>query len=359
MAEDPLVQVFEYQGPVCASFGSAFYGDLCRLIAADLTEPVRNLFDPWGGRSFKALMEAAVSLRFLGALHDLALSGDDAALAATFPPVGSDAAAAWRAARAAIQARGDQFVAFMAHEPQTNEVRRAACLLPGFLTVATETRLPLRCLEIGASAGLNQLWHRFGYDFGSAGRWGDPAAPLQLHTAWTGPPPPLAAPIRVAETRACDRKPIDLAAPAQRRRLKAYLWPDQPERIARFDAAAGMAVAAGVRVEAADAADWTAANAAPQAGAATVLFHSIVWQYLPDATRRAIAAALDHHGAAAAPEAPLAWLRMEPQSGQAFPIELRLTLWPGARERRLAQVHAHGANVAWDPIDAEALRQGA
>jgi hypothetical protein len=50
---------------------------------------------------------------------------------------------------------------------------------------------------------------------------------------------------------------------------------------------------------------------------------------------------------------------MEPQTGQAFPIELRLTLWPGGRERRLALVHAHGASVAWDPIDAEALRHEA
>ena len=247
MADDPLVQVFEYQGPVCANFGSAFYGDLCRLIAADLSGQVRALLAPWRGLSFKALMEAAVSLRFLGALHDLALSGDDPTLAATFPPTGADADAAWQATREALAARPDRFAAFMTHEPQTNEVRRAACLLPGFLQVAAETALPLRCFEIGASAGLNQLWHRFGYDLGAAGRWGDPTAPLQLDSAWTGPAPALSAAVRVAESRACDRRPIDLADAAQRRRLKAYLWPDQTERLARFDAAAGMAVAAGFR----------------------------------------------------------------------------------------------------------------
>jgi hypothetical protein len=31
-----------------------------------------------------------------------------------------------------------------------------------------------------------------------------------------------------------------------------------------------------------------------------------------------------------------------------MPIELRLTLWPGGDERRLAVVQAHGATVAWD-----------
>jgi len=346
MADDDLTRVFQSQSAVCAAFGSPFYAGLTAAVAADLAPPVRALFDPWAGQSFQQLMDAAVSLRFLGALHDLALSGEDAALTVAFPPA-TDAEAAWRAARAAIERHGARLAAFMEHEPQTNEVRRSVCLLPGFLTVAAETGLPLRCLELGASAGLNQLWSRFGYDLGGAGRWGDPAAPVQLDTAWTGPPPPLDASLRVVETAACDRAPIDVADPAQRRRLKAYLWPDQLERIARFDAAADMAIAASVRVEAADAAAWAEANAAPREGVATVVFHSIFWQYLPAATQAALTDAITRHGAVATPAAPLAWLRMEPPTGQIIPIELRLTLWPGGEERVLAEVQAHGANVAW------------
>ena len=243
--------MFQSQSTVCAAFGSPFYAGLTAAVAADLAPPVRALFDPWAGQSFQQLMDAAVSLRFLGALHDLALSGDPA-LTATFPPSGDDAVAAWRAARAAIERHDARLAAFMAHEPQTNEVRRSVCLLPGVLTVAAETGLPLRCLEVGASAGLNQLWDRFRYRLGDLA-WGAPDAPLELQTDWSGPPPPLDAPIHVLERRACDRAPIDVADPAQRRRLKAYLWPDQLERIARFDAAADMAIGAGVRVEAADA----------------------------------------------------------------------------------------------------------
>jgi hypothetical protein len=109
-----------------------------------------------------------------------------------------------------------------------------------------------------------------------------------------------------------------------------------------------MALAAGTEVEAADAATWTLARAAPRTGIATVVFHSIFWQYLPPRTRAALRAALKTHGAAATPDAPLAWLRMEPPDGQAMPIELRLTLWPGGEERRLAIVHAHGADIAWE-----------
>src|SRR5215472_17094894 len=186
MTHDPLTRNFETQSAVCAEFGSAFYGELAGRIAAELAPCVRALFAPWEGRSFEDLMGVAAALRFLAAIHDLALSGDDPALAAAFPPAG-DATAAWAAAKAAIARDPARFAAFMAHEPQTNEVRRSACLLPGFLTVAAETRLPLACLELGASAGLNQLWHRYGYQLLGAGRWGDRAAPLQLDTDWSGP----------------------------------------------------------------------------------------------------------------------------------------------------------------------------
>jgi len=346
MTDDPLARVFRGQAQICASFGSPFYAALAGR-AADGLDEMRGLFAPWDGQSFEELMGAAVSLRFLGAMHDLALSGDGVALAAAFPPV-SDADAAWEAARAAIARDPARFAAFMAHEPQTNEVRRSACLLPGLLTIAAETGLPLACLELGASAGLNQLWNRYGYDYGEAGRWGDPASPLTLDSTWTGPAPPWDAPIHVAQTAACDRKPIDLNDPLQRRRLKAYLWPDQTERIERFDAAAGLALAAGTKVEAADAAAWTLARAAPREGVATVVYHSIFWQYLPAETKVALRAAIDAHAAAATPSAPLAWLRMEPVEGQPFPIELRLTLWPGGEDHRLATVHAHGATVNWE-----------
>lgn len=342
---DALSLAFAAQARGCATFGSRFYAELCGHAAGSLDE-LGELFAPWAGDTFEAVMSAAVPLRFLGALHDLVLSGEDPALAAAFPPVG-DADAAWRAAVAAAGARPLRFAAFMAHEPQTNEVRRSACLLPGFLTVAAATGLPLACIELGASAGLNQLWPRYRYDYGAAGTWGDAASPVRLDAAWTGPHPPLDAPVSLARTAACDRAPIDIADPAQRRRLKAYLWPDQTERLARLDAAADLALAAGVRVERTDAAAFVRDRAAPATGVATVVFHSIFWQYLNAETRGALCTLMAGHGAAASADAPLAWLRMEPDGEQPFPIELRLTLWPGGEDRRLAHVHAHGASVEW------------
>ena len=46
-----------------------------------------------------------------------------------------------------------------------------------------------------------------------------------------------------------------------------------------------------------------------------MLFHSVVWQYLPEDTKAAIAQAMDDAGANAAPDRPLAWLRMEGLGG--------------------------------------------
>jgi hypothetical protein len=349
---EPLARAFAFQSAGCAQFGSRFYAELTEMIADDadsndLPTSVLHLFTPREDQSFEDLVNAAVPLRLLGAVHDLALSGDDPTLTAAFPPAG-DAGAAWAAAKAAIARDPARFARFMAHEPQTNEVRRSACLLPGFLTVAAETGLPLACLELGASAGLNQLWDRYRYDYGAAGGWGDPASPLTLSAEWAGPPPPLDAPLRVARRAACDRKPIDLADPTERRRLKAYLWPDQTERIVRFDAAAAMAAHAGVTVEEADAVDWTLARAAPRPGVAIVVYHSIFWQYLGPRTQAALTEAIEIHGAAATADAPLAWLRMEPATGRMTQIELRLTLWPDGDERRLALVQAHGASVTWE-----------
>jgi hypothetical protein len=235
----------------------------------------------------------------------------------------------------------------MAHEPQTNEVRRSACLLPGFLTIAATTGLPLACFELGASAGLNQLWRRFHYDYGEAGVWGDPASPVRLTSDWAGPPPPLDAKLSLASVAACDRKPIDISDPIQRRRLEAYIWPDQIERVERFEAAVTMALASAMKVNAADAVDWTRTRCAPRAGYATVIYHSIFWQYLPEAAQASLRAAIETHGAAATAEAPLAWLRMEPPDGGPMPIELWLTIWPAGEARRLATVHAHGASVDW------------
>jgi hypothetical protein len=236
--------------------------------------------------------------------------------------------------------------AFLLSPPQTNEVGRSGVLVGGFLQIAKETGLPLRLLEIGASAGLNSVWDRYHYQLGAAA-WGDPLSAVRIAPSWEGPSPPIDVPIRVVGRFACDIAPIDLEDPAQRLRLKAYVWPDQVERLSRLENAIDLARAHGPKVERANAADWIAARLRePAAGSVTVLYHSIMWQYLPSETQASIGASLNAAGGNATNAAPLAWLRFEFSHSESQP-ELRMTLWPSAHEVRLAVAHPHGSSVKW------------
>lgn len=340
-----VVRALQLQAGVCRNMGSSLNGDLLDRAAADglAGGPVRRLMAPWADVDLKGQFDAAAPLRLIASWHELALSGDDPPTARAYAAL--DAEAIWAAVKVAMVEREDRLAAFMAHEPQTNEARRAIALVGGFLEVAKATGLPLRCFEIAASAGLNLSWDRFRYRMGEA-TWGDPAAAVVLDADWTGSPPPIDAAVTVVERAACDRRPTDLADPVQRRRLMSYIWADQIDRVDRMRAAIEVALANGVKVEAADAVDWVRARVRPKPGAATVLYHSVFWQYMPPESQAALAALIGEIGASATADAPFAWLRMEPP-GVTPKMDIRLTLWPGGAERLLAHSHPHGASVEW------------
>jgi hypothetical protein len=290
------------------------------------------------------VLSDAAPLRLVAAIHDLALSGEHAELSEAYAAL--DPARAWAAAEALIPAHGARLARFMEHEPQTNEVRRCIALLGGFLEAARLTGLPLRCFEVAASAGLNLSWDAYRYELGG-GHWGDPTSKVRIDTDWQGGLPPLDAKVAVVERAACDRRPTDLTDADQRRRLLSYYWPDQTERLARIRAAMDHTVASGVRVEEADAVDWVRSRVRLQAGAATVVYHSVVWSYLSPERRAAFTAAMAELGAAATPEAPFAWLSKEPSEADYMTMEVRLRLWPGGEDRLIAECQPHAAWVRW------------
>ena len=349
MTKDVLIGALRVQAGACGNLGSPFYEALLNHIADDVAAdgPTAALLAPWNGAGMRRLFDEAVPLRIANAFSHLAQSGEAPGLEATWPLEGApvDADKAWLAARAAIADHRAHLEAFMTHEPQTNEVRRTAGLLGGFLTVAAETDLPLRSFEIGASAGLNQFWDRFRYEMGAVA-WGDPGSRVRVDADWQGGAPPLVQ-VEVAERAACDRRPTDLTDQAQRRRLLACIWPDMFDRLDRSRRAIDLALDAGVQVDAADALDWTKARVAPKAGFATVLYHSVFWQYLPAETQAGLADAIQRIGAQATTEAPFAWLRFEPAADNIAQFEVRLTVWPACEDRKLAEVHPHGAWVRW------------
>jgi hypothetical protein len=79
-------------------------------------------------------------------------------------------------------------------------------------------------------------------------------------------------------------------------------------------------------------------------GVATVVFHSIVMQYLSTGDRRLVEELFEEAGRRASVAAPLARLAMEPAGEMA---DVRLTLWPGGTERLIARAGYHGRPVFW------------
>ena len=347
-ASGNLVRAFDFQARACDFLGSPLTAFLLRGIMADYQAggASHDLLAGWEGRK---QWEAVLSLRVAGALHYLVLAGQAPGLGAYYPSAGGTFREnGFRAQMVSVIRAEREFIeAYLHNTPQTNEVRRTGALIGGFLTIARETGLPLRCLEVGASGGLNLRWDRFRYEFGHES-WGDPASPVLIATSWTGQPPDTNVAASVVERAGCDISPIDLSAPEAVMRLKSYVWPDQLERFRTLESAVALASQYPVSLETADAGEWTARQLAlPSIGAATVIYHSIAAQYFSEETRAAFEGAIARAGEAATRAAPLAWLRMEQDDPGKFP-ELRLTLWPGGEDRLLGHVHPHGAFAHWE-----------
>src|SRR5262249_40092293 len=129
--------------------------------------------------------EAAYHLRLLGGIHRMVLAGDLPALAAHFPSTGGDgdAAAAWPHIEALLDDPPGPLQDALARPVQTNEVGRACSLAGGLAVIARDTKLPLRLLEIGSSAGLNLRLDRYRYEANGA-TWGDAASPVRFVDLW-------------------------------------------------------------------------------------------------------------------------------------------------------------------------------
>ena len=212
---------------------------------------------------------------------------------------------------------------------------------------AAEACLPVRLVEIGASAGLNLRADRFHIP-GEAGRYGDPTSPVVLADAWRGQPPP-AAPVEVVDRTGGDRTPIDPTTPQGRLTLAAYVWPDQADRMERLRGALAVAAQLPADLRQEPASD-TLRRAALADGSWTVLWHSIVRQYLDEAQRAAVTEGIAALGAAATPSARFAWLSLEPHRITAHgECLVALTTWPGGHQRVLGTAPPHGLPVTWAP----------
>jgi hypothetical protein len=287
-----------------------------------------------------------LSLRFMGAVHRAVLQGRAPELAKFYPSVGghADLARVWPVFSETLERMGESLNDDIALPVQTNEVARTAALLGGFLVVTERTGLPLRALEVGASAGLNLHFDRYFYETG-AHAWGDSGSPVRLLGIIEGESFPWSTDAAVVERRGCDASPLDPASERDRLLLRSFVWPDQIERFGLLTSALDFAQANRVEVERADAGKWVARRLArPAEGHATVVFHSLVMMYLSDESRERMVTTIEDAGQRATPSAPLAWLRMELGGDEA---DVLLTLWPGGEERLIAKAGYQGQSVSW------------
>lgn len=344
-----LTAAFNLQAYYCRDLGSPFMGEICDIFAEYLTpntEVGKLLFD-WSGDVTAG--GASLPLRLMGCLHRLVISGECPELASVYPPhkVSTND---WPVFERALTEHKEAILTQLQYAPQTNEVRRSAILLPGFLSLAKKTHaLPIVMSELGASAGLNMHWDKFHYRFGDD-VWGDPQYAIHLVPEWRGSPLEMIK-LNVVDRAGCDLNPIDLDDNRAVETLLSYLWADQPERMERTRAAINIFNHYKTRIHKAVAIEWLKMRLAQRyENRVHVIYHTIARQYFSDADKRESAALIETAGLGATKSAPLAWLRFE-ADGEQPGAALTLRLWQGDQDdgklQMLGRADYHGRWIDW------------
>jgi len=334
------------QAALCHRLEAPTYAALLRHAAADV-EVSGKTWEVLEGREDDP-PESSVPLRLMAAIHRAVLEGQAPELAARFPTAGGETGDPRGPFDELLRGRTEELRRAIMRPCQTNEVGRSCGLLAGLLEISRRTGLPVRLFEIGSSAGLNLRFDRYRFE-GAGAAWGDPSSPVVLSGAFAAPWPPLGGSLRVLERAGCDVQPLDPSSPEDRLTLLSSVWCDHVERFEMLRAALDLAEGVPVRVDRADAASWLEGRVrTPAPGTATVVFHSVMWQYMTPAGRDRVRSLLEAAGDEATAAAPLFWLRQEPTGPEApGGQEVRLTAWPGGREDLLAMVPPHGRPFRW------------
>ncbi len=338
---EPMARRFEHWAEIELPITSPLYMRLARGIAGD----------PVVLRLAAAARSRPVPHLLLGAVHFLLAAAPTNPLAAFYPSltaIPNTADDPYPAFHDFCLAHWDIIAALLqTRRVQTNEVRRCATLLPAFgLVGAQAAGRPLALIEIGTSAGFNLLWDHYGYDYGVAGRAGDPQAALQLHCEVRGnhaPPIPAQFPT-VAGRLGIDLHPIDVCDPQAMAWLRALIWPEHADRRLLLDTAVATVLADPPTMQAGDAlALLPGALADLSADVLPCVFHSFTLNQFAPEDRDRLAAIL------AACGRRRDCYRISIEMLQVGAPELRLEQWQAGRhhEALLARCNPHGAWIEW------------
>lgn len=335
-----------HQAEQCESLGSRMYAQLFTDLAADYEDGGRT-YALLAGRSERPLHDA-IPLRLAGAIHRVVLQGKDPRLARHYPSVGGKPGDDFTADFIGyLRDHLEAIESGLASQVQTNEVGRSVVPLALSHWLTTFDIEEFDYLEVGASAGLNMNFDSYYACFGPL-RMGDPTSELRFMGDWfaTAPHVPRMG-ARVVKRRGVDVSPIDVNTPDDEARLLSFVWPDQRARLERLRAAIDITKVNTPQIDTGSADTWIAKQLASPLERATLVFHSIVWQYLGEDVQRRFKRHLTEAGSLATRKRPLIWARMEPAGRVA---DVRATVWRGTKTPKefwLAEVGYHGQDMRW------------
>jgi hypothetical protein len=370
-----VVEAFQLQATACEELGSPMYADLLRRLVDDYE---------LGGVSTRVLAgheqdpgPSALALRLLGSVHRLVLAEEAPELAVFYPSAGGewDPVLGWEAFEQVLQSRGAELQNLLGQPPQTNEVGRSTALYGGLLRLFEAVPLPIRLFEIGASGGLNLRADCFRYEVAAPVApttsdvdlttsqvgttpstpadervFGALDSPVVFTDAWSGRPMVPAPDLRIAERVGSDINPVNSLTEEGAVTLTSYVWPDMLSRLERLRGALEVARAVPADVHREDAVSFLR-NLELSEGHVTVVWHSVMWQYLSRDDQIVADAAIAALGERATASAPLARLCLEPMRrtpDAPYEFLIVLQVWPGGVRRVLGHAAPHGLPTVWE-----------
>jgi hypothetical protein len=163
--------------------------------------------------------------------------------------------------------------------------------------------------------------------------------------------PDTSTPVKLVDRLANDIHPVDVTTEEGRLTLVSYVWPDQLQRFARIRGALQMATQKPPTIVGGLAGEFIERIALVDS-TATVVWHSVMWQYLDPAEQSRITGHLEHLGRQATLGDPLVHLWLEPmrrEPGREHEFVVVMDSWPGRRGEILGVGQPHGIPVEWEP----------
>jgi hypothetical protein len=334
---DEMPDALMRQARACRALGSLMYGEVLDGILDDYIQR---------GTTYAILhncsptpLHDASPLRALGTLHRIVLEGRDAELAVHYPSVGG-------APKEflvpdfikAFSKHAEEIQIGLKEQVQTNEPGRAIVHTALAYWLAENGITTFRLLEVGASAGLTMSFDHYRDDLFFSSQL--------ISEQFTN----ITTPAECIDRRGVDINPIDLSKSSNINRLLSFVWPDQQKRIQRMRAAIEITASLRHVIDNESVDTWLPKRLNENSTSATVVFHSIVWQYLGRQVQDSMRHTLTHFGSQATRDTPLIWARMEPNGAMA---DVRATVWDGSATSpttwKLADVGYHGDPFVWDP----------